>query len=164
MKSWINGIFVIAAGIFLIGGYSESMAVEAGQKAPEFTLSDMCGKAVSLSYFKGKAIILDFFATWCPPCRQEIPDFVDLQKTYGPKGFTMIGVSLVTLQETKEFAAKIGISYPVLIDDGKVSASYGPVRAIPTTFVIDKNSTIVKMYIGYRPKEQFEKDIKAILK
>ncbi len=154
---------VMLVGILaLTGACAKSGAIEVGETAPDFSLKDLDGKTAALSDFKGKVIILDFFATWCPPCREEIPDFIKLQGEYGDKGFVMIGVALVSLGEAKEFAGKVGINYPVLIDDGKVSAIYGPVRSIPTTFVIGKDSKIAKVYIGYRPKEVFEKLAKEV--
>jgi cytochrome c biogenesis protein CcmG/thiol:disulfide interchange protein DsbE len=137
--------------------------MEIGKKAIEFTLNDIEGNRVSLSDYSGKVVILDFFADWCPPCRQEIPDFIDLEKQYGPEGFSMIGIALVDRSAARAFAEKVGINYPVLIDDGNVSAAYGPIRSIPTTFVIDKGGKIAKVYIGYRPKDVFEKDIKELL-
>lgn len=151
-------------GLLLVASCVQGNALEIGEKAPDFTLTDLDGKTVSLSAFTGKVIILDFFASWCPPCRMEVPDFIDLQKSYGDKGFTMIGVALVNLKDAKDFAGKAGINYPVLIDDGKVSAIYGPVRSIPTTYVIGKDSKIAKAYIGFRPREVFENDIKELLK
>lgn len=132
--------------------------------AADLDLRDISGNIVRLSDFKGRVIILDFFATWCPPCREEIPDFIELQKQYGDKGFTMIGISLSKMGDIKPFAERFGINYPVLIDDGYASAVYGPIRSVPTTFVIDKNFKVVKKYIGYRPKEVFENDIKELLK
>jgi cytochrome c biogenesis protein CcmG/thiol:disulfide interchange protein DsbE len=157
-------ILAVVLALFLVGACAKGNAIEIGQKAEDFSLADLEGKAVKLSDFKGKVVILDFFASWCPPCRQEVPDFIALEKEYGPKGFAMVGVALVSLEEAKEFAGKEGINYPVLIDDGKVSGVYGPIRSIPTTFIIDKDMKIVKMYIGFRPKEAFEKDIKELLK
>ena len=154
--------FVI--GIVLLGACARAGAIEAGQSAPDFSLTNIDGQKMSLSDFKGKAIILNFFASWCPPCRGEIPDFVELQKAYADKGFTFVGVSLVDAKESKDFATKMNINYPVLVDDGKVSVIYGPVRSIPTTFVIDKDMKIVKMYIGARSRSDFEKDIKELLK
>lgn len=156
-------VFIFILALFLLGACSQGSAVEIGQKAPEFSLTDIDGKTSSLSDFKGKVVILDFFASWCPPCRQEIPDFIGLQKAYGDKGFAMIGVALENAQAAKDFAVKAGINYPVLVDDEKVSNSYGPIRSIPTTFILDKDGKIVKMYIGSRPKDVFENDIKELL-
>jgi peroxiredoxin len=158
------GMFVFILVFFTFALCVSAHAVEIGSDAPEFTLTDINGKAVNLSDFKGKAVILDFFASWCPPCRQEIPDFIQLQKSYSDKDFTMIGVALVSAEDAKDFANKEGINYPVLPDNGKVSDSYGPIRSIPTTFVLDKSHKIVKMYIGFRPKSTFEADIKELLK
>jgi len=157
-------LFIFAVAIFILSACSQGSAVEIGAKAPDFSLTDINGNTVSLAAFSGKVVILDFFASWCPPCRQEIPDFIELEKAYGDKGFAMIGVALVKADEAKEFAGKIGINYPVLVDDGKVSEAYGPIRSIPTTFIIDKSGKIVKMYIGYRAKNIFESDIKVLLK
>lgn len=157
-------MFVFAAVLFFAAGCTQGSAIEIGAEAPDFTLADIGGKQVSLSEFKGKAVILDFFASWCPPCRQEVPDFVELQKTYGNQGLVVIGVALVNKAEAKSFAEQFGINYPVLIDDKKASDLYGPIRSIPTTFIIDKSGKIVKMYIGFRPKDVFEADVKELLK
>ena len=165
MKYYIRiGFLAVMAVSILLSAYSQGYAIEAGQAAPDFSLTNIDGQKASLTDFKGKAVILNFFASWCPPCREEIPDFITLQKTYGDKGFTFVGVSLVNVSESKDFAAKMGINYPVLIDDGKVSNLYGPVRSIPTTYIIGKDGKIVKMYIGARNKETFEADIKELLK
>lgn len=163
MRSRSFRLLALIFGLFLLGACSNSGAMEIGKKAIEFTLNDIEGNRVSLSEYSGKVVILDFFADWCPPCRQEIPDFIDLEKQYGPEGFSMIGIALVDRSAARAFAEKVGINYPVLIDDGNVSAAYGPIRSIPTTFVIDKDGKIAKVYIGYRPKDVFEKDIKELL-
>ncbi|MDD5173943.1 MAG: TlpA disulfide reductase family protein [Candidatus Omnitrophica bacterium] len=157
-------IFIFALALLVLGACSKGNAVEIGANAPDFSLADTNGKTVNLSEFKGKVVILDFFASWCPPCKQEIPDFIELERTYGGKDFSVIGVALVSADEAGEFAGKMGINYPVLVDDGKVSELYGPIRSIPTTFIIDKSGRIVKMYIGFRPKDIFEADIKGLLK
>lgn len=137
--------------------------IEASSVAPDVSLSDMDGKTVQLSDFKGKVIILNFFASWCPPCRQEIPDFIELQTQYAGRGFVMIGVSLTPADNVKPFAEKMGINYTVLIGDDKAQAAYGPIRSIPTTFLIDKEFNIAQKYIGYRPREVFESRIKELL-
>lgn len=160
----IGKILIFAIALFMFGACSQSSAIEIGENAPDFSLNDINGKSVSLSDFKGKVVILDFFASWCPPCRQEVPDFIELEKSYGAQGFAMVGVALVSLEDAKDFASKAGINYPVLIDDGKVSDAYGPIRSIPTTFVLDKSGKIAKFYIGFRARDVFEKDIKELLK
>ena len=149
----------IVLAAFILGACARTPAT-----AADLNLKDLDGNMVNLSDFKGKVIILDFFATWCPPCKDEIPHFIGLQKEYGDKGFTMIGISLSRMSDMRSFARDFGINYPVLIDDGYAAAVYGPIRSIPTTFVIDQNFKVVKKYIGYRPKEVFEADIKQLLK
>ncbi|MDP3791708.1 MAG: TlpA disulfide reductase family protein [Candidatus Omnitrophota bacterium] len=156
--------FISIAVLFLAVGCSSTGAIEIGSEAPDFSLPNIEGKQVSLSSFKGKVIILDFFASWCPPCKQEVPDFIALQKAYGAEGFAVIGVALVNAKDAKNFAQEFGVNYPILVDDGKVSNLYGPIRSIPTTFILDKSGKIVKLYIGFRPKSVFEADIKELLK
>lgn len=157
-------LFIFAMALLMLGACSQGSAIEIGEKAPDFSLADIDGNTVSLSSFSGKVVILDFFASWCPPCKQEIPDFIELEKTYADKGFAMIGVALVSAGDAKEFAGRMGINYPILVDNGKASETYGPIRSIPTTFIIDKSGKIVKIYIGYRQKAVFEADIKELLK
>ena len=163
-KILFAGMAGLIIAVCFISACVTAHAIEVGGGAPDFTLPDLEGNKVNLSDYKGKVIILDFFASWCPPCRQEIPDFIKLQDAYSSKGFTVIGVALVNLEDAKNFASQIGINYPVLIDDEKASAAFGPIRSIPTTFVIGKDMKIAKMYIGFRPKETFEKDIQDLLK
>jgi len=166
MKKRLYARLALLCVMLLSVGCSGSTAQEttsAGTAAPNFTLEDINGMPVSLSDFKGNVIIVDFFATWCPPCRQEIPDFIELSRAYGTQGFTMIGISLEGPETTRKFSKELDIAYPVLIDDDRVSNAYGPIRAIPTTFVIDRNGNIVKQYVGFRPKEVFEADIKELL-
>ena len=156
-------VFLAAVVLFAIG-CSNGVSQEVGSQAPDFTLNDINDKTTGLSEFRGKVVILDFFADWCPPCRQEVPDFIALENEYGPEGLAIIGVAVVPKQDASRFAKEMGINYPVLVDDGKVSNLYGPIRSIPTTFIIDKNGMIAKKYIGFRPKSVFEADVKELLK
>lgn len=136
-----------------------------GKAAPLFTLRDLNGEQVSLSDFKGKVVILDFWATWCPPCVIEIPHFIELYEKYKDQGFAMVGISLDHggVGVVESFVRKYQINYPILMADGQVVKAYGNITSIPTTFVIDRQGNIRRMYIGYRDKGVFEADIKALL-
>jgi len=136
-----------------------------GKAAPSFTLRDLSGKRVSLSDFKGKVVILDFWATWCPPCVVEIPHFIALYEQYKDQGFAVVGISTDRkgARIVKSFAQKNRINYPILMADGQVRSAYGGIRSIPTTFIIDSAGIIKHKYIGYRDKNVFETAIKALL-
>lgn len=159
-------IAFLVLGLILISALAYNVTAQnIGSAAPGFTLKDINGRNVSLSDFKGKVIILDFWATWCPPCREEIPDFIALQNEYGKKGLQILGISVDRegLKAVKPFYENMKMNYPVLLTDGKIEAAYGGIRGIPTTFIIDKNGKIVKKYVGFQPKSVFEKDIKGLL-
>ncbi len=134
------------------------------RKAPGFSLVDTKGKKISLSKYRGKVVILDFWATWCPPCRRGIPDLIDIQKQYKNK-VAVIGVSLDT--DTKKnvvpFIKNVGINYPVVYATSKIINDYGNIEAIPTTFIIDKKGNISYRYVGLQPKFKFVDDIKKLL-
>jgi len=135
------------------------------KSAPSFTLQDLNGKQVSLSDFKGKVVILDFWATWCPPCVKEIPHFIALYEQYKDQGFAIVGISVDRggISVVKSFARKYRVNYPILMTDGRVDKAYGGIPSIPTTFVIDSAGNIRQKYVGYRDKAIFEADIKALL-
>ncbi len=113
---------------------------------------------------KGKVLIVDFFATWCPPCRQEIPGFISLQNKYGAKGLSVVGVSLDEgpTNVVADFTKELGINYSVYHGGGQVAGKYR-IRAIPTTFVYDKQGKKVKTHIGFTSEEEFEKEISGLL-
>lgn len=138
-------------------------AVEGGGAAPAFSLPDLTGKAVPLSDFRGKVVVLDFWATWCPPCRREIPDFIDLQRTYGPRGLQIVGIALDEPEKVEAFVRQNGMDYPVLMGSDEVAALYGGIDGIPTTFLIDRQGKIAARFEGFRPKSVFEEEIKKLL-
>lgn len=132
--------------------------------APDWRLAGVDGKTVQLSDFKGKVVVLNFWATWCPPCRKEIPDLIALQKKYG-NDLVVVGVSLDENgpAAVKSFVAKSGINYPVVMGDQGTASAYGGIKAIPTTFVIDRAGKIVGQIEGGADLAGFESAIKATL-
>lgn len=135
------------------------------KQAPEFTLLDINGNKVNLSDFKGKVVILDFWATWCPPCIAEIPHFIELYDEYKNRGLEVIGISMDRNGQrvVPPFAEEKGINYILLLGDDEVTDLYGGIISIPTTFILDREGGIRKRYMGYRDKEVFERDIKELL-
>ena len=132
----------------------------------DFTVADMNGQKVSLASFKGKVIVLDFWATWCPPCKAEIPGFVELQQAYGEKGLQVVGVSVDdTPDKLKPFAEEFKMNYPVLVglDRDDLQDAYGPMWGIPTTFVISRDGRICRKNSGLVGKAKYETDIKGLL-
>jgi peroxiredoxin len=136
-----------------------------GAAAPDFSLPDLDGKAVRLSDFDGQVRIVDFWATWCPPCRKEIPHFQALHETYGSRGVKIIGVALDDegADVVRPFAEKAGMTYTSVIGNADVTRQYGRIEAIPTTFVIDRKGRIYRKYVGYRDYATFEEDVKTLL-
>ncbi len=137
---------------------------ESSEAAPNFVLTSTDGKNIKLSDFRGKVVIVDFWATWCPPCRKGIPDLIELQKEF-KDNLVVIGISLD--QDTKSdvipFMKKYGINYPIVYGDNQVVMEYGSINAIPTSFVINKEGKIVDKHIGLVPKSDYESKIKEIL-
>jgi len=137
------------------------------QPAPDFNLKTLDGKSLQLSALKGKVVLLDFWATWCPPCREEIPHFKELYDQYRGKGLEIIGVALDDggEKDVAPFARKNQINYPLSVTGAQeLGQRYGGIRGIPTTFLIDKQGRIAKKYIGGQSKEVFETEIQALLK
>jgi peroxiredoxin len=123
-----------------------------GSKAPLFTLNDTDGKTVRLSDFSGRVVIIDFWATWCGPCKESSLELEKLHRKYKDRGVVVLGISMdegtSAAQRVKEFAGKYGLTYRMLMDNGKTSGTYG-VRNIPATYLLDGNQFVVAMYPGY---------------
>lgn len=135
--------------------------------APLFTLEDIDGQNISLADYKGKIVFVNFWATWCAPCRAEIPDFVKLIDKYGDDGFDILGVSVDNPNDYKKIPAfmdQYKMNYPVLLDKvGQVNHLYGGIQSIPTTFVLDREGKALGRIVGARSYEQFEDILKQIL-
>ncbi len=135
-----------------------------GAQAPEFELADISGKKVRLSDFKGRVVIVDFWATWCGPCLHEIPDFVRLQSKYRKEGLVILGVTVNSGEKAvRSVADDHDINYPVLLDGDETTKLFGGIYAIPTTFVLDRQGRIAKKFIGAMPPEAFEEVIQPLL-
>lgn len=131
--------------------------------APDFALENLDGDVIKLSDYKGKVVFLNFWATWCPPCRAEIPYFIELVEQYGEDGFVVLGVDLDPRDFSKvpAFVDQQGINYPVLYDTKRVSGMYGGIQSIPTTFVINRDGKVVEQIVGSRPKNVFERSAES---
>jgi len=136
------------------------------QKAPNFSLKSFDGKIVELSKLKGKVVVVNFWATWCPPCRAEIPDFIKVYDTYKSKGFEIVGIALDEdgWEKVKPFVDKNKISYPIVLGTAAVVQQYGGIEGIPTTFIVDKKGNVVERQVGMLTKGMLEQKIKVLLK
>jgi peroxiredoxin len=136
-----------------------------GQPAPDFSLTEVDGKTVKLSDFHGKAVLLNFWATWCEPCKIEMPWFVDLQKKYGPQGLQVIGVAMddASPKEIGEFAQKMSVNYPVLVGKDAVGDQYGGIPYLPSTFYISRDGKVVDRVYGLVSRSEIENNIQKAL-
>jgi thiol-disulfide isomerase/thioredoxin len=145
---------------------AEACATDAKTANLNYSLKDLEDRDVSLADYRGKVILLDFWATWCGPCKVEIPEFIEFQKTYGKDGFQVIGISVDdTLEALKPYAAEMQMNYPVLRALGRddVLDDFGPILGLPTTMLISREGKICETHAGLTSKETFERGIKALL-
>lgn len=146
---------------------AEAAIIKLGEnKAPDFALKSFDGKTVKLSDYKGKVVIIDFWATWCPPCRKGIPDLISIQDEY-KKDVVIIGISLdseKTIKDVPGFVKSYVINYPIVYGNEKVVNDYGGIEGIPTAFVVDKKGNIVDKHVGLVPKDTYVNKIKELLK
>jgi peroxiredoxin len=150
-------VMALLAGCTDKGAQSDTMA-------SDFSLQDMSGKTVRLSDYKGKVVLLEFWAAWCPPCRASVPGLEKLHKAYKDKGLVLLAVSMDEggWDEVRSFITESGITYTVLKGTEDVAAKY-QVRSIPMMLVLNKEGKISKRYLGMGSDEDLEKDIKAYL-
>ena len=133
--------------------------------APDFTLQSLDGSSMRLSDLRGKAVLLNFWATWCSPCKIEMPWFIELQKQYGAQGLQIVGVAMddSSKEDIAKFAKDMGVNYPVLLGKEEVGEAYGGVPALPETFFIGRDGKIVDKIIGLKGKAEIEESIKRAL-
>lgn len=168
----ILALVLLALGIYLgirrrsghTGSITSSFNTTQVVPAPDFTLTDINGQPLRLSDYKGKVVLLDFWATWCAPCRSEIPKFVEWQKQYGPKGLQVIGISMDDdAKPVPAFMQQFGINYPVAVGDAKLADQYGGVLGLPVNFVIGRDGQIHQKYVGMTDTAVLEAEIKHLL-
>ena len=136
-----------------------------GLPVPDFDLATLDGQRVKLSDYRGKTVLLNFWATWCQPCKIEMPWFVELQNQYGKDGLVVLGVAMDDSEAPKiaQFAHEMGVNYPVLLGTDQVSDDFGNVQFLPTTFYIDRNGVIVQKVAGLLSREDIEDDVRKAL-
>ncbi len=164
---------VLAVGLYFVNRYwvAPATARQAQAKstaehpfAPQFSLTDISGQKLNLADYKGKAVLLDFWATWCGPCRIEIPAFVELQNRYRDQGFAIIGISMDDSPEpVRDFYKQFKMNYPVALGDEKLGELYGGILGMPTTFLIGRDGRIYAKHIGAADPAVFEKEIRELL-
>jgi peroxiredoxin len=168
----LTGMAAIAAVVALYF-LSSHRTVPAGDRvtniarhpfAPEFSLPELSGQTLELSTYRGKVVLLDFWATWCDPCREEIPHFVELQNKYRDRGFAIIGISMDDEPaQVREFYQRFHMNYPVAMGNAKVGELYGGVLGLPIAFLIDRDGRIEAKHIGATDLSVFEREIQALL-
>ena len=156
---------VVAVTVPMLGGCQAGDAKPKADLARlDFVLTDMDGKSINLADYKGRPILINFWATWCSPCKQEIPAFIELQDQYRREGFVVLGVSTDDPADAlKQFAAAYKMNYPVLQASEEFMEAYGPIWAIPVSVFIRRDGTIYKKHMGPATREDFEKDVRALL-
>lgn len=148
-----------------VGGASPKASLQEGATAPSFLLKDISGNLVDSSRFSGKPTVINFFATWCPPCREEIPGFVDVYNKYKDAGFELVGISLDTdtRENLPQFVMSHRIGFRILMGDLSTTKAYGGVSSIPTTVFIGKDGRIKYVHVGYIDRDAFDREVKKLL-
>jgi len=156
---------VVGAVLLSLFAVSAAFSGAPSGKAPNFALKAADGNMVELEQLKGKVVVVNFWATWCGPCRKEIPGFIEVYNQYRGKGLEIVGISLDRggWEVVKPYIEQSKINYPIVVGDGDLAEAYGGIRAIPTTFIVDKDGMIANQHVGYMTKADLEKLVKGLL-
>lgn len=175
-NTWVWVVVVLAIAVMLVSapylanraGLSKSRPARSeikGKDAPEFSLESLQGNTVRLSDYHGKAVLLNFWATWCQPCKIEMPWFEDLQKQYGPQGLQVVGIAMddASKEDIQKFVKQMGVNYPILLGKESVGDAYGGVQFLPSTFFIDRDGKVTDHIFGLKSRSEIEDEIKQAL-
>lgn len=161
----LGALLVVVPGIF--AGSSFASSGLAGQEAPDFALKSASGSNLRLSEYRGNVVMINFWATWCGPCRQEMPLLDDLYARYNRVGFSLLGVNIDDdSSRAREMAEELGVSFPVLFDDRKEVSKLYQVEAMPVTVLVDREGKVRHVHLGYKPgyEEKYLTQIRALLR
>jgi len=161
----IKWLSLLIIALLFLACPSADKAKSNTSSAKDFTLTSIDNEEITLSSLQGKVVLIDFWATWCPPCRSSIPVFIKLYNKYNDRGFVVLGISREDKSTLLGYRDEHQIPYPILIDNKNVAADYG-VRAIPNIFILDKKGKIRKTQVGFSPQleAQFDAFIDSLLK
>jgi peroxiredoxin len=162
-------ILILVAGVLLLGWFVlrrplGAKHANALRPAPDFSLTDLSGHHLRLSDYRGKVVVLDFWATWCDPCKQEIPHFIEMQNKYSSQALQVIGVSMDDDEPpVREFQQKFKMNYPVALGSPELADHYGGILGLPITFVIDRNGRITARHVGATDASVIEAEVQKLL-
>lgn len=172
MKFWI---LIVCLAAFVGCNYSASSmkpketkikAGEVGSRLPDFSATDLQGQEISTADLRGKVVLIDIWATWCGPCKKEMPGYEKLAEKYGSRGFAVVGFKANMMADTEDplkFARKIGVHYPLVIATDDLLNKFGGLEGLPTTFLYDRSGILRKKVIGFEYTNVFESELKALL-
>ena len=139
-------------------------SAQEGRPAPPFTVRDVDGRTVRLQDLRGRPVVLDFWATWCAPCRTSMPDLDEIQQRYSSEGLVILGLSLDEdgVQPVRRFAQSLGVKFRLALANDRVLSEYGPIRSVPTTVFINRQGVVVRRVVGYLDRETMEAFVREL--
>jgi cytochrome c biogenesis protein CcmG/thiol:disulfide interchange protein DsbE len=165
--TWAVRGMLLAMAAVALGGCRPTTSTKpatAGRAAPDFAAKDLDGNDIKLSDYKGKVLVINYFATWCPPCQAEIPDFIEAYSEKRDQGVEFLGVNVgESAEKVRQFVQERGINYPVIAGDEQMEGKFGPIRSIPVTVFIDRSGKVAHQKVGLITREELEQTLARLL-